>query len=128
MIDRKHIGAQSEMIAAAWLLAQGYEVFRNVSQHGLADIIATFGDEVSRFDVKSRLLGREGHLSDEQAALGVKMLLVRPDGSCDIVEPVERPKTRRCANPACGLEFKITNGRKIYCCRPCNRAAFAARQ
>jgi hypothetical protein len=36
----KHKGARSELVACAWLLCQGYEVFRNVSQHGLMDIIA----------------------------------------------------------------------------------------
>jgi type 1 fimbriae regulatory protein FimB/type 1 fimbriae regulatory protein FimE len=34
----KHRGAQSELIASAWLLEQGYEVYRNVSAVGLADL------------------------------------------------------------------------------------------
>lgn len=33
MIDRKHRGARSELIASTYLLDQGYEVFRNVSSH-----------------------------------------------------------------------------------------------
>ena len=28
----KHKGAHAELVATAWLLEQGYEVFRNVSQ------------------------------------------------------------------------------------------------
>jgi Holliday junction resolvase-like predicted endonuclease len=35
-----HVGAVSELAAASWLLGQGYEVFRNVSAHGPADLIA----------------------------------------------------------------------------------------
>lgn len=90
MIDRKHIGAQSEMIAAAWLLAQGYEVFRNVSPHGLTDIIATRDNQVLRFDVKSRMADRTAQLSNEQIALGVMVLKVLPDGQCEIAEPIAR--------------------------------------
>jgi hypothetical protein len=40
MDNGKHVGARSELIACEWLLAQGYEVFRNVSAHGPIDIIA----------------------------------------------------------------------------------------
>jgi len=36
----KHKGALAELQACAWLLKQGYEVFRNISQHGAADLIA----------------------------------------------------------------------------------------
>ena len=34
------LGAQSELLAAAWLMELGYEVFRNVSPCGPADLIA----------------------------------------------------------------------------------------
>ena len=40
IMDKKHKGATSELIATVWLLKKGYEVFRNVSQHGAVDIIA----------------------------------------------------------------------------------------
>jgi hypothetical protein len=36
----KHRGAHSELTACAFLLSEGYEVYRNVSQHGYADLIA----------------------------------------------------------------------------------------
>lgn len=39
-MDKKHKGSLAELLACAWLLRQGYEVFRNVSQHGVADLIA----------------------------------------------------------------------------------------
>lgn len=39
-LPTKHKGSLAELIACAWLLKQGYEVFRNVSAHGIADMIA----------------------------------------------------------------------------------------
>ena len=40
----KHKGSLAELLACAWLLKQGYEVFRNVSQHGKADLIIWRGN------------------------------------------------------------------------------------
>jgi len=39
-MEQKHKGATSELMATVWLLKKGYEVFRNISNHGLIDIIA----------------------------------------------------------------------------------------
>lgn len=39
-MDPKHKGAVGELLASTWLLKQGYEVFRNVSPHGIADMVA----------------------------------------------------------------------------------------
>lgn len=35
----KHKGALYEILAVSWLLKQGYEVHRNISQHGTFDMI-----------------------------------------------------------------------------------------
>lgn len=40
----KHKGALAELHACAWLLKQGYEVFRNISQHGVVDLIVWRAD------------------------------------------------------------------------------------
>lgn len=55
MTPRKHSGAVSELRVCSYLLEQGYEVFRNVSQHGPADIIAWHPetDEIRKIDVKT---------------------------------------------------------------------------
>ena len=68
----------------------GYDVFRNVSQHGIADIIALDPDtgEVVLIDVKSPLkhLDNDGTVryynkpSEEQRSVGVKLLLVTDVG------------------------------------------------
>jgi len=39
-MSNNRTGAQSELIAAAWLMAMGYEVFRNLSPSGPVDLIA----------------------------------------------------------------------------------------
>jgi Holliday junction resolvase-like predicted endonuclease len=39
-MDCSTVGAASELEAASWLLGQGYQVFRNVSAHGPADLVA----------------------------------------------------------------------------------------
>jgi Holliday junction resolvase-like predicted endonuclease len=52
-----HRGAANEMLAAGWLMKQGWLVCRNVSPTGIVDLMALrVGDEVEigRFDVKSR--------------------------------------------------------------------------
>lgn len=48
-------GAVSEHIATAWLLSNGFDVFRNVSPNGRADLLAVDwdADETIRVDVKS---------------------------------------------------------------------------
>ncbi|HEY5411108.1 MAG TPA: hypothetical protein VIJ94_10325 [Caulobacteraceae bacterium] len=53
-IPVKHKGAVSELLATAWLLDRGYEVFRNVSQHGPADLVGWRpGEPPELFDVKT---------------------------------------------------------------------------
>ncbi len=54
-LERKHRGACSEMLATAWLLQQGYEVFRNVSPFGAIDLIACdpVSHEMVKVDVKT---------------------------------------------------------------------------
>lgn len=76
----KHKGAHSELIACAWLLAEGYEVFRNISPYGLADIIAWKDGKMLLLDVKSTV----AHLSPEQLAVGVVPLVVSASGRCRI--------------------------------------------
>jgi hypothetical protein len=55
-MDKGRKGAHSELIACAWLLDQGYDVYRNVSPVGMVDIIAIKGDEHLKIDVKTAVL------------------------------------------------------------------------
>lgn len=92
-MDRKHQGALAEIIAAAWLLKEGYEVFRNVSSHGLIDIVAIRADEILRLDVKTIKVGEtRPRLSQDQIDRGVKLLIVDPKTGVCRIEYSPRPR------------------------------------
>lgn len=78
-----HKGAQSELMACAWLLEHGYDVFRNVAPTGPIDLVAFDWKTKSiiLIDVKSVASARP---SPEQKDLGVTFLYVMPDGSCTL--------------------------------------------
>ncbi len=114
-MDKKHRGAHSELVATAWLLSQGYEVFRNVSPHGIADVIAVnfAAGEHLWIDVKTsnHIAAPDGsimercdssRLTGEQQHCGVRRLIVTRDGNCHWVEekPVKGPKPQ-CKAPGC---------------------------
>lgn len=79
------LGAAHELVACAWLLSKGYEVFRNVCPNGPTDVVAIRGPEVVRIDVKTttcytRVDGTTTYsrprLTEEQLEQGVRLLLV----------------------------------------------------
>lgn len=77
----KHRGALSELRACVWLLEQGYEVFRNVSDCGPIDLMAVKGTEAIRIDVKTcwAYKRRDGGMSlnyPKPKTAGVRALLV----------------------------------------------------
>ena len=117
MINRKHKGAQAELTACAWLIGEGYEVFRNVSQHGDIDLVAIRGTETLRLDVKTVASnGGRPTLSSDQARAGVAALYVRADGKCSI----ERGAiSRRAPCLCCGRPFRRTDVAQRYCSFKC---------
>lgn len=87
----KHRGAWSELVATSWLIEHGYEVFRNVSATGLADLVAHHFETGKTWlvDVKTCAVycNKDGSyyvsgtkLSKDQTALGVRPLYVTHDG------------------------------------------------
>ncbi len=91
-VEAKHRGPYSELLASAWLLEKGFEVFRNASDRGPVDLIALKDGAVTFIDVKTAqitidkfdvLRVHAPRLSKEQEKLGVRALLVTPDGVCD---------------------------------------------
>lgn len=48
------VGAVGELLVAADLMLKGYDVFRNLSPNGLADLVALKNDRVWRIQVKVR--------------------------------------------------------------------------
>jgi hypothetical protein len=122
----KHFGARNELIACTWLLQQGYEVFRNISQHGEVDIIAMREGETLYLDVKSSQTGTANRLRASQIAAGVKRLNVSTDGQCTIaddavsLEQLLTPK--HCLH--CGALFKPSKERNVYCNKKCRMLAW----
>ena len=82
-------GVISEMVACAWLSAQGYDVFRNTSPYGDADIVIRNGSKLTAVDVKTGVnadgrgyLPGNRRMQAAQIASGVEILYVFPDGHC----------------------------------------------
>jgi hypothetical protein len=104
MIHIQHIGevkdrgAMSELKAAAWLMEQGYEVYRNVSAHGQHDLVA-YNKETGEFkgyDVKTATYNvkeesGEVNVSCAGSPYDVTYLLVLPDGQ---IMPSEAPSIK----------------------------------
>jgi hypothetical protein len=129
-MDKKHRGAHSELIACAWLLAEGYEVFRNVSAHGFADIIALKDGKTFFFDVKTSSASYKPRISASQIKKGILPLHVTEAGECSIDWlPTGRAAARKCVCEKCHTEFVLEPGRlgQKYCSDGCYNAAKARR-
>ena len=53
MNSKNHTGAYSELSAASYFLARGYEVFRNVAASGPVDIVIMRDGKYTPIDIKS---------------------------------------------------------------------------
>lgn len=80
-MDPKHKGCVAELVASAALLQDGYEVHRNLSQHGHVDLVATRDGEILKLDVKTAAKTGRAALSEEQVKAGIRAVLVRLDGT-----------------------------------------------
>ncbi len=128
-MDKKHLGARSEMIAVSWLLKLGYEVFRNVSQHGPIDLIAfkynNDGFEQLLLDVKSNSYKSDGspiksRITEEQRRIDVKIINVYPDDLCIIdYNPVDSVDFTTKICRVCKLKFKFIDEKRVYCSYRC---------
>ncbi len=121
-VGAKHRGAWAETVACAWLLQQGYEVFRNISPSGAIDLVAIKGGEVLKFDVKAfadlKVLPCR---TAEQRALGVQFLVIRDDGTVEISDgnaPVAPIVCRICEKP-----FLPRHRSQRICSQPCKTIA-----
>lgn len=90
-MQQKHKGAWEELTASLWLMSQGFDVFRNVSQHGEIDLIARHPEtkETLFIDVTSGsyYLKQDGtltlnHAKKDPKDAGISVLVVDPDGHC----------------------------------------------
>lgn len=94
-------GAISEHLATAWLLAKGYDVFRNVSPNGRADLLAVdwVNDETIRVDVKSdgfdlcgtgAISAASRETAERNKGFSIKYLIVKKDGDCEWYKDSEK--------------------------------------
>jgi hypothetical protein len=128
-MDRGNKGAYNELLATTWLLQNGYYVFRNVSPHGLVDLIAMKDNQLILIDVKAsniyngKYMGRT--LTDDQISLGVKVLTVYDDGKCmlDLIPKVQTPKTQRICQQ-CSKAFETNRKKHKFCSPKCRMAHF----
>ena len=88
--DNHRNGAKAEAVATAWLIGQGFRVYRCVSGPGPADLVVGDDDGGLRMvDVKRRgfrpgatkTLVARANVSQRQRELGVEFLYVLHDGS-----------------------------------------------
>ena len=128
MIETKHRGAHSEMIACAWLIEQGYEVFRNVSQHGEIDVVGRRAGVFESFDVKTSLNEKQRVFgTPSQAKQAIRLILVRPGGECSFADAEPANASLNCPN--CGASFHPRKRRhnQVYCSVRCSNAVWAKR-
>jgi hypothetical protein len=117
-MEKKHKGARAELVACAWLLKQGYEVYRNVSPWGLCDVLATRNGEFFKFDVKTMGGGIViARLTRAQIEDGVMLLGVLDDGCCIINPAVPDYGSGTCKE--CGATFKKTQTNHVFCQKSC---------
>jgi Holliday junction resolvase-like predicted endonuclease len=95
-VDPPTKGAMNEYTAMSWLMSQGYDVFRNASPVGRADIVAKNWDtdELLWIDVKSQeynpdckdgyneIALKQHHQARKYKTSDIKYLVVNDDGSC----------------------------------------------
>jgi Holliday junction resolvase-like predicted endonuclease len=96
-------GAVNEYLATAWLLKEGFDIFRNVSPRGRADLVIRDwdNDEWISVDVKSEHFDLRGTdkmnegqraTAKEYASSNIRYLVVTDDGACRWYEDLDHPK------------------------------------
>jgi hypothetical protein len=126
---QKHKGGRNELSACVWLLNEGYEVFRNVSQHGLVDVVAINREgKAFFFDIKSVLIAKSGHfsggkLTEAQIEMGVIALWILPDGTFYINWKNEfGPPSRSIPCKKCNIIFTPHHHHRLFCSQNCKTA------
>lgn len=124
-MDKGTKGAHNELIAAAWLLKNGYAVFRNVSAHGPVDLIAMKDAQITLIDVKAAISYKgkmlAPYLTEKQITMGVKAMAVFPDGSCELdtglIATQRRTGTKHNCKQ-CAVTFE-SKRRTLFCTSVC---------
>lgn len=87
-INAGRIGDVGELTASAWLLREGYEVFRNVSSVGPIDIVVIKDGKITLVDVTTAQFLKGGqmilatHKERNAKKIGAVVLYITREGSC----------------------------------------------
>jgi hypothetical protein len=121
------IGAVSELLASAFLLKQGYEVFRNVAPDGCADIVAFNKERLRKIDVKTTRLNNEGKIQlipkaqDVGKQNGVEILYVLSEKEIYFAEDIDdnynNTNQKKCPN--CLNDFIAKSRKNRFCKKIC---------
>lgn len=129
----RYSGDKSELLACAWLIGEGYEVFRNVAARGPIDIVAIKDGVVLKLDVKTTQLSpvtgerQGGKISARQIEMGVLPLHVLPDGTCTVVwTPTAKAAERSFNCEHCGSPTSGRRERQRFCSKACGRLRWRA--
>ena len=117
-------GAISELTVCAWLLKQGYEVYRNVSFFGKVDIVAYKDGEYFAFDVKTARRHRP-KLKAAQLRRGIRPLYVLADETVVHESPPKEPTLIEKVCKGCGKPFQSKfeiRYTKLFCTQSCRRS------
>ena len=128
-------GAICELTACAWLLKNGYEVFRNVSPTGKADLIALKDNQTILIDVTKakKYYDKDGNLSFGKNVIkekkcnkfNIKVLYVLDD-YCFFAKEYEPNKILNCKQ--CNKEFINTSNKSKFCCKQCRIDSYDAQK
>lgn len=132
MLDKFHItnrnrkGTIAEAIAIAWLLAQEYDVYKNVSAWGKVDIIALKQGVAIFIDISVWGGGNDPKLANSKSdnyGLPIKYLYVKHDGTCYWRDDIMLMRTSNC--PICDAEYTVklkSSRNKCYKCSKLGKA------
>jgi Holliday junction resolvase-like predicted endonuclease len=118
-MQSKHRGAHSELVACAWLLERGYEVYRNISPHGLGDLVVVKDGQMLRIDVKTCAEGRKTRLKTWQTSQNIAAQYVFSDGKCELDLNPGHTVLRGVDCPNCGRHFMQNRGHQKFCSGLC---------
>lgn len=107
-----------------WLLEQGFEVFRNQSQHGPVDLMAwdIANDKIIKINVvtRSERTGVGKELFKRYQTVGIEILVVSPLGQVEWLPSIDTPSPITCEE--CHDQFQSdgrNRNRRQFCSRRC---------
>lgn len=116
-------GSIAELVACNWLMLNGYDVYKNLSAWGAADIVALKDNETLLIDVcfcSSGLDTKKTIVSQRQnEGRNITFIYVFPDGSCKWRGDAFPMRKSIC--PCCSKEYEVKEKSTRNRCLVCSR-------